>query len=82
MMRELTIFLEDTSRHQPVVIFIDDLHWADVSTIDVLAHFAPRLGRMRVLLVVTYRQHEILKTKHPFGRLRGELIARRHLDEV
>jgi predicted ATPase len=58
LMRELTIFLEDTSRQAPLVIFIDDLHWADLSTIDVLAHLAPRLGRMRLLLVVTYRQHE------------------------
>jgi DNA-binding winged helix-turn-helix (wHTH) protein/tetratricopeptide (TPR) repeat protein len=82
LMRELTIFLEDTARHQPLVIFIDDLHWADLSTIDVLAHLAPRLGRMRLLLVVTYRQHELLQTKHPFARLRGDLIARRQLDEV
>lgn len=82
LMRELTIFLEDTSRHQPSVIFIDDLHWADLSTIDVLAHLASRLGRMRLLLVVTYRHHELLQTKHPFARLRGELIARRQLDEV
>jgi DNA-binding winged helix-turn-helix (wHTH) protein/tetratricopeptide (TPR) repeat protein len=82
LMRELTIFLEDTSRQQPLVIFIDDLHWADLSTIDVLAHLAPRLDRMRVLVVVTYRQHEMLQTQHPFARQRGELIARRHLSEV
>jgi DNA-binding winged helix-turn-helix (wHTH) protein/tetratricopeptide (TPR) repeat protein len=82
LMRELTIFLEDTSRHQPLVIFIDDLHWADLSTIDVLAHLASRLSRMRLLLVVAYRQHALLQTRHPFARLRGELIARRHLDEV
>ena len=82
LMRELTIFLDDTSRQQPLVIFIDDLHWADLSTIDVLAHLASRVARMRVLLVVTYRQHEMLQTQHPFARLRGDLIARRHLSEV
>jgi len=82
LMRELTIFLDDASRLQPLVLFIDDLHWADLSTIDVLAHLAPRLGRIRVLVVVTYRQHEMLQTNHPFARLRGELIARRHLAEV
>ncbi len=82
LMRELTLFLDDTSRQQPLVIFIDDLHWADLSTIDVLAHLASRVGRMRVLLVVTYRPHEMLQTHHPFSRLRGELIARRHLNEV
>jgi len=82
LIRELTIFLEETSRHQPVVIFIDDLQWADVATVDVLSHLAPRVPRMRVLIVVTYRQHELALTHHPFARLRGELIARGHLREV
>ena len=82
LMRELTIFLDDMSRQQPLVIFIDDLHWADLSTIDVLAHLASRVGRMRVLVVITYRQHEMLQRQHPFARLRGDLIARRHLHEV
>jgi DNA-binding winged helix-turn-helix (wHTH) protein/tetratricopeptide (TPR) repeat protein len=82
LMRELTIFLEETSRHQPVVIFLDDLQWADVATVDVLSHLAPRLPRMRTLVVVTYRLHELALTRHPFARLRSELIARGHLREV
>lgn len=82
LIRELTIFLEEISRHQPVVIFIDDLQWADVATVDVLSHLASRVPRLRVLLVVTYRLHELALTQHPFARLRGELIARGHLREV
>lgn len=82
LMRELTIFLEDTSRDQPVVIFVDDLQWADVATVDALSHLASRLPRMRVLIVVTYRQHELAQLQHPFGRLRRELIARGQLHEV
>jgi predicted ATPase len=81
-MRELTLFLEETSQQQPVVIFLDDLQWADVATIDVLSHLAPRLPRLHVLVVVTYRQHELALTAHPFARLRGELIARGHLREM
>ena len=80
--RELTIFLDETSRHRPAVIFLDDLHWADVATVDVLSHLAPRLPRMRTLVVVAYRLHELALGRHPFGRLRGELIARGHLREV
>jgi tetratricopeptide (TPR) repeat protein len=82
LMRELTIFLEDTSRHQPVIVFIDDLQWADVATVDALSHLASRVPRMRVLMVVTYRQHELTQSRHPFGQLRAELIARGHLQEV
>ena len=82
LMRELTIFLDDASRARPVVIFLDDLHWADVATVDVLSHLAPRLRRMRALLLVTYRLHELALTGHPFGRLRSGLIAREQLREV
>ncbi len=82
LMRELTIFLEETSQQRPVVIFFDDLQWADVATVDVLSHLAPRLARMRTLVVVTYRLHELALTRHPFAHLRSELIARGHLREV
>lgn len=82
LMRELTTFLEDAARAQPMIVVIEDLHWADVSTIDVLAHLAPRLPQVRLLVLVTYRQREMLVSRHPFAPLRGELIARGHLEEV
>jgi len=81
-MRELTVFLEDAARTKPVIVVIEDLHWADGATIDVLAHLAPRLAHMRVLVLVTYRHREMQVSQHPFAQLRGELIARGHLDEV
>ena len=82
LMRELTFFLEETSRQRPVVIFLDDLHWADVGTVDVLSHLAPRLVRMRTLVVIAYRLHELALTRHSFARLRNELLARGQLREV
>lgn len=82
LMRELTVFLDETSRQRPVVMFLDDLHWADVATVDVLSHLSARLSRSRTLLIVTYRPHELAQMHHPFARLRSELIARGHLREV
>lgn len=82
LMRELTAFLEEASRRRPIVIVIEDLHWADVATIDLLAHLAPRLARIPLLMLITYRQREMLVLQHPFARLRGELIAAAHLDEM
>jgi DNA-binding winged helix-turn-helix (wHTH) protein len=82
LMRELTTFLEIACRDRAIVIFIEDLHWADVSTIDVLAHLAPRLTGIPLLLIVSYRQRDLLVARHPFARLRGELIARGQLGEV
>jgi predicted ATPase len=42
----------------PLVLVVEDLHWADSSTRDLLAFLARNLRRERVLLVVTYRNDE------------------------
>jgi predicted ATPase len=44
---------------QAVVMTIEDLHWADSSTLDVLAYAIPRLARSRFLLVATFRSDEL-----------------------
>jgi DNA-binding winged helix-turn-helix (wHTH) protein/tetratricopeptide (TPR) repeat protein len=82
LMRELTVFLEEISRTRPVVISIDDLHWSDVSTVDLIAHLAARLTRMRVMLIIAYRANEMMATNHPFSRLRGDLVGRGQLTEI
>lgn len=43
---------------RPVVV-IEDLHWADEATLDMLAFLGRRLSRCRVLLVLTYRDDEV-----------------------
>jgi DNA-binding CsgD family transcriptional regulator/tetratricopeptide (TPR) repeat protein len=42
----------------PVVLVVEDLHWADQSTRDLLAFLVRNLRRERVLLVATYRNDE------------------------
>jgi DNA-binding winged helix-turn-helix (wHTH) protein/tetratricopeptide (TPR) repeat protein len=82
LMRELTAFLEEIARARPVVIFLEDMHWSDVSTVDVIAHLAARIARLRVLLIITYRPHELIASSHPFRRLSGQLVARDELVEL
>jgi len=53
MKRELSAFVEELSRPRPFVLFLDDLHWADASTIDMLAYVARRVPSNPVLVVVT-----------------------------
>jgi predicted ATPase/tRNA A-37 threonylcarbamoyl transferase component Bud32 len=73
MLREFSGLLEETMRQQPVILFFDDVHWADVSTVDLLAHLGQRCARLRLLVLVTYRPTELLLGPHPFYRVKLEL---------
>ncbi|MEV6442989.1 AAA family ATPase [Amycolatopsis sp. NPDC051716] len=65
-------FLDELSgprqRPRPVIV-VEDVHWADEATLDWMALLGRRIGRLPVLLVVTYRDDE-LGSGHP---LRGTL---------
>jgi tetratricopeptide (TPR) repeat protein/predicted Ser/Thr protein kinase len=82
LMREMTAFLQELARRRTVVLFIDDLHWADLSTIDLLACLAQKLTRTRALLLLTYRPSDLSAAKHPFLRLRADFAARGTLREI
>jgi DNA-binding CsgD family transcriptional regulator len=56
----------------PVVLVVEDLHWADRSTRDLLAFLVRNLHAERVLLVATYRSDE-LHRRHPMRLFRAEL---------
>jgi adenylate cyclase len=73
MLREFTNFLHQVSRLEPVVLFFDDVHWADVPTTDLLAHFGRHAQELRVLVVATYRPTELLLGPHPFHHVKLEL---------
>jgi len=82
MKRELAALLQDVSRRQPLVIFIEDLHWADVSTIDMLNYLAARFTDMRLLIVTNYRPSDMALAKHPFLGIRSDLQSRGSLEEI
>jgi DNA-binding SARP family transcriptional activator/tetratricopeptide (TPR) repeat protein len=50
-------------RPRPVLV-IEDLHWADGATLDLLTFLGRRMGRLRALLVLTYRDDELAE-EHP-----------------
>jgi hypothetical protein len=49
--RELDVFLREVSRQRPLVMFLDDIHWADPSSVDLLAYLGNRCAGLRLLLV-------------------------------
>ncbi len=80
--REMAMLLERASERAPVVLFFDDLHWADASTVDLIAYLGVRLDRMRVLLLVTYRDAELRASRHPFLQVQQLLQSRGQAREL
>ena len=80
--RELAAFVAHITAVRPLVVAIDDLHWADASTVEVLAYLLSKPDLERLLLVCAYRQTEMTLSAHPFVSVRHELMKRRILVEV
>jgi predicted ATPase len=74
--RELGVFLHEMSRQRPLVVFLDDIHWADPSSVDLLAYLGSRCSGWRLLLVLTCRPSDLLRSQHPFGPVKLELQGR------
>jgi len=51
--------LGDRAALTPVLLVLDDLHWADTSTLDLVVFLAHHLASHRVLMLVTYRAEEL-----------------------
>ena len=74
--RQLAALFRELSRTAPVILFLDDLHWADTSTIDLLAYLATKFTELRLLVIATYRPSDLRLSKHPFLLLKLDLEAR------
>jgi DNA-binding CsgD family transcriptional regulator len=68
LLEELIALLDTATADGPVVLVLEDLHWADHSTLDVIVLLAHNLAERRVLLVGTYRAEE-LPAEHRLRRL-------------
>src|SRR5215475_9527934 len=65
----------------PVLWVMEDLHWADRSTRDLVAFLAASLGSGAVMLVLTFRSDELYRA-HPLRRLLGELGRNRRVQRL
>jgi predicted ATPase len=74
--REISVLIAEIARMQPVVLCFDDVHWADRSTIDLLAYLARRIENTRALIITTSRPSELAQGRHPFLSVKLDLLAR------
>ncbi|HEV8575230.1 MAG TPA: AAA family ATPase, partial [Dehalococcoidia bacterium] len=81
LFNSLSELLEQASRGQPLLLAVEDLHWADSSTLMLLQHIVRRLQGMRVLLICTYRDTEI-DGSLPFKETLAEIVRRRLAERI
>lgn len=67
-------FLDALDERAPAVVVLEDAHWADETTLDLLRHVARRIERRRAMVVVSYRDDEV-GADHPLRMLIGDVIG-------
>jgi predicted ATPase len=74
MLRELAEAIEVLTLDRPLLLVLEDLHWADYATLDLLTYLARRFGPSRLLVLATYRPVEALLRGHPLQTVKRELV--------
>jgi len=59
---------------KPSLLVIEDVHWADTATLDLIRFLGRRIARVRALLLITYRDEEV-DARSPVRNLLGEAPA-------
>lgn len=78
LFEQLAHFLQKFSQHGPLLLLLDDLHWADSGSLDLLFYLQRQLAGYPILFLSTYRPEELLfpqpgEKRHPLVRFVHEL---------
>lgn len=74
-------FLVEASRLEPILLVLEDLHWADESSLGLLEHVAAELSHSHTLVIGTYRDVE-LSRHHRLYRTLAELTREQLMQRI
>jgi DNA-binding CsgD family transcriptional regulator/tetratricopeptide (TPR) repeat protein len=77
----IATFLKNASQNKPLVLVLDDLHWADRSSLLLLEFFVLAIGASPILVVGTYRDIEVTG-RHPLVETLGALVREDRITRV
>lgn len=75
MLREMAEAIEVLSLENPFLLVLEDLHWSDYSTLDLISYLARRQDRARLMVIGTYRPVDVIVGDHPLKGVKRELQA-------
>ena len=82
MLRELGDALAALTAETPVLLVLEDMHWTDPASVDMLRHLAERAHGQRLLLVVTARPEDIERNNPTLKKCYTEMHARGVCEEI
>jgi DNA-binding winged helix-turn-helix (wHTH) protein/tetratricopeptide (TPR) repeat protein len=82
MLREFADLMESLAAKRPWVIVLEDLHWSDFATVDVLSRLARREWKAAVFILATYRPMEVAVGGHPVRAVHQDLQIHGHCTEL
>ncbi len=82
MLRELAEALEALTAVTTLVLVLEDLHWSDYSTLDLVSVLAQRRTPARLLLLGTYRPADVIVSGHPLRGMKRELLVHEQCEEL
>ncbi len=82
MVREFCEAIESLTAQHPLVLILEDLHWVDSSTLDLISALGRRRGTAKLMLVATYRPVEVILSGSPLKSLKQDLLVHRLCREI
>jgi len=82
MLREIGEALEVIAAESPLLLVLEDLHWVDHSTVDLISALARRRRSAKLMLIGTYRPVDVTLSDHPLKALKQELLVHRLCYEI
>jgi len=82
MLREMGEALAALTADAPLVLILEDLHWSDYSTLDLISYLAAQRESAQLMVIGTYRNVELIISGHPLKAVKQEMLAKQQCKEL
>ncbi len=82
MLNEICDAIDVMASEKTLIFIFEDLHWADLSTLDLISALARRRQSARLCLLGSYRPAEVSAGQHPLKRLKQDLVTHKLCTDV
>ncbi len=82
MLREMLEALQALAAERPLIIYLDDLHFSDTASVELLACVARRQDPASLLIIACYRPVDLIVANHPLRAIKQELEVRGQCSEL